>query len=95
VAAQNVDLNAEQESLLVEVEKLERQRQSALEGIPAELLGSYDKLRRTRFGVAVTIVRDGSCGACGTVLTAALAQEARMPSKVSYCNTCGRILYAS
>jgi predicted nucleic acid-binding Zn-ribbon protein len=95
VAAQNVDLSAEQETLQAEVVRLETQRTSAVEGIAAELLTSYDKLRRTRFGVAVTGVRDGSCEACGTVLSAALAQEARMPSKIAHCTTCGRILYTS
>ena len=93
-AAENKDLSAEQESLLAEVEKLEEQRQAAVAVINVDLLASYDKLRKTRFGVAVTTVKDGSCSACGTVLTAALAQEARSPSKVVHCSTCKRILHA-
>ena len=94
VAAQNIDLSAEQESLLVKVEDLEKQRKSALEDIQPEYLIDYEKLRKTRFGVAVTGVRDGSCAACGAVLTDSQAQEARSPSKVVRCDTCGRILHS-
>jgi predicted nucleic acid-binding Zn-ribbon protein len=93
-AAQNSDLSVEQESLLTKVEDLEGQRQTALKTITPDLLASYDRLRQTRFGVAVTGVRDGSCGACGSVLNTAQAQEARSPSKITHCDTCGRILHA-
>jgi len=93
VAAQNTDLSAEQEVLLAEVAQLEGQRNTALQDIAPDLLATYEKLRKKRFGVAVTGLRDGSCGACGSVLTAAQAQEARSPSKVTHCDTCGRILH--
>ncbi|HAY83969.1 MAG TPA: hypothetical protein DCY42_03320 [Chloroflexi bacterium] len=93
-AAQNIDLSGEQEVLLAEVEVLEKQRQAALTSIEPELLGRYEKLRKTRFGVAVTGVKQGSCAACGAILSAAQAQEARLPSKVTHCDTCGRILHA-
>jgi len=94
VAAQNSDLSAEQETLLAKVEDLESQRKPALEDIKPEYLTDYEKLRKTRFGVAVTGVRDGSCAACGAVLTASQAQEARSPSKVVHCDTCGRFLHS-
>lgn len=93
-ASQNIDLSAEQETLLSEVDALEGQRQSAVLSIEPDLLADYEKLRKTRVGVAVAGVRDGSCAACGAVLTASQAQEARLPSKVTYCDTCGRILHA-
>ena len=93
VASQNSDLSAEQEVLLAEVADLEGQRTSAVADIPPDLLATYEKLRKTRFGVAVTGLKDGSCGACGSVLTAAQAQEARSPSKITHCDTCGRILH--
>jgi len=92
-AAQNSDLSAEQDTLLVEVAQLEGQRSSAVEDVSPDLLATYEKLRKTRFGVAVTVLKDGSCAACGSVLTAAQAQEARSPSKITHCDTCGRILH--
>jgi predicted nucleic acid-binding Zn-ribbon protein len=94
VAAENSDLAAEQETLTDEVVELKAQRQNALEPIPADLLANYEKLRQTRFGLAVTGVRDGACEACGASLSAAQAQVARTPSKIAYCEVCGRILHA-
>ena len=94
VSAQNSDLSTEQETLFAKVEDLESQRTSAAEEVQPDFLADYEKLRKTRFGVAVTGVRDGSCAACGAVLTASLAQEARSPSKVVHCDTCGRILHS-
>ena len=92
-AAQNSHLSAEQEVLQAEAAQLEGQRSSAVEDIPPDLMATYQKLRKTRFGVAVTNLRDGSCAACGSVLTAAQAQEARSPSKITHCDACGRILH--
>ena len=92
-AAGNTDLAAEQETLNAQVAELESQRQQALEPVPADLLAEYDKLRQTRFGLAVTGVKDGSCEACGARLTAAQAQLARSPSKITHCDVCGRILH--
>jgi len=92
-AAENTDLAAEQETLTGEVSQLHAQRQQAAKPIPEDLLANYEKLRQTRFGLAVTGVKSGACEACGASLTAAQAQAARTPSKIAYCEVCGRILH--
>lgn len=94
VAAENVDLTAEQENLLAEVANLESDREKAVPPIAPDLLAEYEKLRRTRMGVAVSQVNDGGCSVCGAFVSAAQAQAARSPSKVAHCDVCGRILYA-
>ncbi len=85
----------EQASLQKDVQKLNIERLAITESLAPELASLYEELRRQRRGVAVTDVRDNSCGACGTILPPAQVQAARSPSNLSRCPSCGRILYAS
>lgn len=92
-AADNQDLSGEQQQLLTEQAALEDQRQAAVSGIPADVLSEYERLRKARLGLAVAPVKDGACAACGALLTAAQAQAARSPSKITNCEVCGRIIH--
>jgi predicted nucleic acid-binding Zn-ribbon protein len=87
-------LLAEQSDLLRYEADLEAERKAAVSAVAPRLLETYDDLRRTRRGVAVAEVAENACGACGTVLTAALQQNARHAAQLIYCPSCGRILYA-
>ena len=93
-AAENVDLSAEQDDLTSRVADLESSRENAVSPIAPDMLADYEKLRQTRMGVAVSQMKDGGCSVCGANLSAAQAQAARSPSKVTHCEVCGRILYA-
>lgn len=73
----------------------EEQRLEAVKAVPSDDLVVYDRLRKQRAGVAVSIVKDRACNACGSTLTAALHQAARSPSQLVFCDMCGRILYAN
>jgi predicted nucleic acid-binding Zn-ribbon protein len=94
VAKENIELTDEKTSLLADVEALEAQRVGAAAPIAPEDMQLYLKLRETRHGLAVAEVEDNSCSACGFNLTAAQAQAARSPSKVTTCDSCRRILYS-
>lgn len=87
-------LTSEQGRLKDEVARLRSEREAAASSIEAEELDLYQRLRQKRAGLAVAKVADRACSACGTSLNSALLQAARSPSQVSYCETCGRILYA-
>jgi len=93
VALENSELTKEKKSLLEEVEKLEDEREHAVSTIDNENLSTYSKLRETHRGVAVVKVSDRTCSACGAALSASLAQAVRSPSKITFCENCGRILY--
>lgn len=93
VALENSELTKEKKSLLQEVEKLEDEREHAISTIDNKNLSTYSKLRETHRGVAVVEVSDSTCSACGATLSASLAQAVRSPSKVIFCENCGRILY--
>jgi predicted nucleic acid-binding Zn-ribbon protein len=92
-AAENTDLSKEQQQLMTEQAALEEQREAATAGITTDLITEYERLRKARLGLAVAPVKDGACTACGAELTAAQAQAARSPSKITNCVVCGRIVH--
>ncbi len=93
-AQQNQDLHAEQKELLAQVADLEGERNIHIGNLNNDAIATYNKLREKRRGVAVALVKDKNCSACGATLTAAQAQAARSPSQITKCDSCGRILYS-
>ena len=94
VAEENIELTNEKKTLLEGVEKLESEREQAVSTIDHEILSTYSKLRGTHRGVAVVEVIERTCSACGVALSASMAQAVHSPSKITFCESCGRILYA-
>ena len=84
----------EQAELSKQMASFGQEREAALSPIDVSLLTSYEDLRKQKRGVAVTEVEDGACASCGTTINAALQQSARS-QKLSYCPSCGRILFAN
>ena len=94
VAEENNELTKEKKSLLEGTKKFENERENAVTMIDHENLATYSKLRETHRGVAVVEVSNRTCSACGAALSASMAQAVHSPSKISFCENCGRILYA-
>jgi hypothetical protein len=86
-------LAREKEKILTDQARLEEERQAAVSTVLAEDLAQYLQLRKTRRGVAVAMVVDRACSACGSTLNAALLNAAYSPNQITLCDTCGRILY--
>ena len=95
--AENQQASLVQEREQIEIEKASSldERQAALNTVKTEDLAIYVRLRKNKTGVAVAKVEERACIACGSTLTAALHQAARSPSQVVFCESCGRILYAT
>ena len=94
-ASQNNDLLSERQTLANDLDRLLIERNAvSVTIIPSELM-RYDQLRLQRRGVAVAIIGDNSCGACGSTLNLAQIQSARSAAQVTLCPSCGRILYGS
>jgi uncharacterized protein len=91
---QNRDLAQESTSLHKDLERLNSERQAVISDIAQQPMATYNQLRQQRRGIAVTILSDGSCAACGTTLTPSQQQNARSTSQLFRCPSCGRILYA-
>jgi len=98
VIAQSISTNStligEQTSLRKEMDRLSTEHQAVVASIPLDILKLYDRLRQQKRGLAVTTAEDACCDACGATLTPSEWQIARSPGQMSYCPSCGRILYA-
>ena len=92
--ATHADLVEEKEEASSQLVRLETEREAALVGISAEDLVEYDKLRARLGGVALAIVVDGSCEACGLSQAASIQQTIRSGAELVKCSQCNRILYA-
>lgn len=92
---QNRDLAIESEVLNRDLERLESERKAVMSDLEAPAVTTYNLLRQQKRGIAVTVISDSSCSACGTTLTASQLQSAHSTSQLFNCPTCGRILYAN
>lgn len=86
-------LLTEQARLKEEVAGLVKTRPAAAQLVKEADLKQYELLRRKKAGVAVTGVDDGDCLACGVMLSSHLVQQARLESKLYFCDSCGRIMH--
>jgi predicted nucleic acid-binding Zn-ribbon protein len=87
--------NIEKNSLQKELQKLLAERAANAVSIPVEPLSLYDKLRQERRGIAVAVISDKSCSACGSSLSLAQIQASRSTVHIELCPSCGRILYGN
>ena len=78
-----------------DLERYNAERIAAVNSLDPGLIAMYGELREEKKGVAVALVHEGACSACGTTLTPAQEQNARSASKITNCPTCGRILYVN
>ncbi|PKO00712.1 MAG: hypothetical protein CVU42_02475 [Chloroflexi bacterium HGW-Chloroflexi-4] len=78
----------------IEKEKLLQERKAVLDQVNPEFLTIYQTLRKSKNGIAVAAIDDGSCQVCGSTLTPSDCQMAKSPSQMASCSSCGRILYA-
>jgi len=85
----------EQAALKNDLERFFVERNAVAVAVPPTELALYDQLRQQRRGIAVAVIGDNSCGACGSTLSLAQIQSARLSGQMTLCPSCGRILYGS
>jgi hypothetical protein len=90
----NDDLLLKRDEGRGEIERLESEREAALVDVSAADQDLYRQLRASRGGVAVALLEDDSCGACGLIQSHSIRQSIRMAADLHLCKQCGRILYA-
>ncbi|NMB54920.1 MAG: hypothetical protein GYA15_09490 [Leptolinea sp.] len=81
-------------SLEKKKENLLTERNAAEQNLDTASIQQYETLRKTKRGLAVALVSEQACAACGATLTPADWQAARSPQRLVFCTSCGRILYA-
>jgi hypothetical protein len=86
---------AEQEAAIDgDLQAVRAERDAIASGIPADVIDTYDDLRKRFAGVAVARLEHGACGGCHLALPSAeLARIRRLPpDAVVHCEDCGRLL---
>jgi hypothetical protein len=86
-------LQNEQHQLIKELPDLEEERKAAASSIPPAEINLYEALRKSRRGLAVTLVKDKACQSCGSTLSATLLDATLTSGQITRCDGCGRILY--
>jgi len=92
---ENEELNAEKQILMDSLEKLRTEKSPIEKQIKSELLEKYAMLRETRNKLAVAVISENACSACGNMITPAEIQKIKSPIDEYYCQICKRILYYS
>jgi predicted nucleic acid-binding Zn-ribbon protein len=75
----------------LEETRAERQRLAA--AADSDFLSLYDRLLKTKNGVAVAPVSNGQCGGCHVRLIPATLIKAQSDKEYAQCENCARILY--
>ncbi len=87
------DLLKRRTTLQEEHTELKAQREHLVTTIPAGILAVYERLRRTKRGIAVARLEQRMCQACGIEVPINVERQAHYSEDLVFCPTCGRILY--
>ena len=88
------DFDAEIENKRREFEEETRKRQEVFITLPPALASVYNRMsQRSRDGIAVAEVKNGSCSACFMSLRPQMLLELKTTDKIITCESCARILY--
>jgi predicted nucleic acid-binding Zn-ribbon protein len=88
------ELGGERASIEEDIERLETEKEGCLASVSDEDLIVYEKLRKAKGGLVVSLMQDGCCSACGMSIPPAKQQSVRGMTELILCSQCGRILYA-
>jgi hypothetical protein len=83
-------LTTEKESQLA---ALRDRRKVRAEKVDEGMLTKYERILRSKHGLAMTAVRGDACQGCFRVMPAQVINEIRMKQELVFCGNCARILY--
>ena len=71
----------------------EKRRAATAQAVRPQTLATYERVRRSRAGLAICEGREGRCMGCNVILRLHFYQQIRSGDEVLTCEACGRILY--
>ena len=89
------ELEASLKELLTERKGFEGQRSKLTEGLDPVSLQQYERLRKSKGGLAVAKVQRGLCQGCKMSLPTHQQQRVRSGRQTVLCSSCGRMLFLS
>jgi predicted nucleic acid-binding Zn-ribbon protein len=91
-ARRTAELESQLAAVKAEHTQRDQERAGILPDLPKDLLPAYERVHRSRKGLAIVPVRDGTCGGCHVNLPPQRLVEVRQGEEVVSCEHCGRIL---
>lgn len=76
-----------------EMDGLLKERAKLFSEMPKQLVTLYERIRKTRKGIAVVEAVDGRCTGCHMLMRLQFYQDLRRGEEIMRCESCGRILY--
>jgi hypothetical protein len=76
-----------------ELDELQAERRKIAGQITPKVLAAYERVRKSRRGVAVAEALDGRCSQCHMALRLQFFQDLKRGEEVMQCESCSRILY--
>lgn len=86
------DLDTSLVAVKTELAERFQERSGLLSNLPREVLASYERVHKSRKGIAIVPTQEGSCGGCFVNLPPQRVAEVRQGEDVVNCEHCGRIL---
>lgn len=77
----------------VEIKQQEDKKNTLVRDVDKNILAQYEKLLKSRSGIAMSAVDNQNCGACHMNITAQKVNEIKMYANLIFCESCQRILY--
>ena len=81
-------------NLQAEIAELKSERERLAGSADATVLPLYERLLKTKSGVAIAPMHEGKCGGCHMKLVASTVIKVQAGKDIAQCEDCGRILYA-
>ncbi len=86
-------ISERQKRLEADRAEVQAEREKLAASAPADLLPLYDRLMKTKNGLALAPLHEGRCGGCHMKLIASTVINVQSEKEVTRCEDCGRILY--
>lgn len=84
---------AEADRVKKELEELKVKRAEVIHSLDPQWVRSYDRVAKSRDGLAVVRIKDGVCQGCHQGIRPQMAIEVKTSEKVHQCQECSRFLY--
>jgi predicted nucleic acid-binding Zn-ribbon protein len=86
-------LNQKAETFRVSLSVAETKRKAFTPNLEPKLSAQYERVLKTRDGLAIVPVKNNSCGGCHIGLPPQFVNEVQLQEKLMTCESCARILY--
>jgi predicted nucleic acid-binding Zn-ribbon protein len=85
-------LNDKKDKFEKEIKEKREKREKIAEELNPDLLKKYERIKKSRDGLAVVRIQGETCGGCFSSIPPQLINEAKVGDKIITCGSCGRIL---